>query len=196
MLKLVSYRGEQLARHFAELAQLRIRVFREFPYLYDGDLDYEERYLRTYSESADSIVILAIDGKCIVGASTAIPLMHETDEVKAPFLQAGYIIEEIFYFGESVLLPEYRGRGVGVGFFEQREAEARRSATYRSCCFCAVQRPEDHPRRPTGYEPLNRFWKNRGFEHCPELVAQFSWKDLDEKLETTKNMVFWKKQLL
>ncbi len=27
------------------LAQLRIAVFRDYPYLYDGDLSYERRYL-------------------------------------------------------------------------------------------------------------------------------------------------------
>ncbi|HRQ91226.1 MAG TPA: GNAT family N-acetyltransferase, partial [Bacteroidia bacterium] len=40
--------GDTLRPHLRELGGLRIAVFREYPYLYDGDLDYEERYLETY----------------------------------------------------------------------------------------------------------------------------------------------------
>ena len=35
----------EIQAHVDELAALRIRVFRDFPYLYDGDLDYERAYL-------------------------------------------------------------------------------------------------------------------------------------------------------
>lgn len=35
--------GAELASVVPELARLRIRVFREFPYLYDGTWEYEEK---------------------------------------------------------------------------------------------------------------------------------------------------------
>ncbi len=41
----------------------------------------------------------------------------------------GYDPAEVFYLGESVLLSEYCGRGIGVRFFEQREAHARALAS-------------------------------------------------------------------
>ena len=44
--------GARLEELLPELARLRIIVFRAFPYLYDGTLDYEQRYLRTYAEAA------------------------------------------------------------------------------------------------------------------------------------------------
>ena len=37
------------------LAAQRIRVFREFPYLYDGDVGYEREYLATYVHSPRSL---------------------------------------------------------------------------------------------------------------------------------------------
>ena len=40
MISLMTLDGEQLKDHLPELARLLIRVFREFPYLYDGDLGY------------------------------------------------------------------------------------------------------------------------------------------------------------
>ena len=33
-----------------DVAALRIAVFRDWPYLYDGDADYEARYLDTYAQ--------------------------------------------------------------------------------------------------------------------------------------------------
>ena len=84
MLTLKRLSGEELVRYIPELAQLRIQVFRDFPYLYDGDLAYEERYLQTYIQASDSVIVLALDDDKVVGASTGIPLKYETDEVKKP----------------------------------------------------------------------------------------------------------------
>lgn len=195
MLKVIRISGHELNEHLLDVAQLRIRVFRDFPYLYDGDFDYEKRYLQTYTESQGSVVVLAMDDDKVVGASTALPLQHETHEVKAPFVAAGYAIDNIFYFGESVLLPEYRGRGVGVAFFENREAHARDTGSFAQCCFCAVQRPTDHPLRPVDYQPLDVFWRRRGYQEQSNLVAHYSWKDVGEQEESPKPMVFWMKSL-
>jgi GNAT superfamily N-acetyltransferase len=91
-------------------------------------------------------------------------------------------------------LPEYRGQGIGVRFFEQREAAARAHG-YAQACFCAVVRPDDHPARPKNYAPLDGFWKMRGYEKRPDLTAQFSWRDIGERSESDKPMVFWMKTL-
>jgi len=101
---------------------------------------------------------------------------------------------EIFYFGESVLLPQYRGHGIGVKFFEEREAAAR-AFGYPLCCFCGVQRPDDHPMKPADYVPLDAFWGNRGYVQRPDLVASFSWRDIGDAAETAKPMVYWMKDL-
>ena len=63
------FTGEDVATFIPELAKLRIQVFREWPYLYEGDLDYEQRYLRTYIEAQDSQIILAFDEHQVVGAA-------------------------------------------------------------------------------------------------------------------------------
>ena len=69
-------RGEAAKPFIPSLAALRIQVFREYPYLYEGDLSYEEKYLQDYSRIPDSVVVLALDGERVVGASTALPLMN------------------------------------------------------------------------------------------------------------------------
>ncbi|MCG8316719.1 MAG: GNAT family N-acetyltransferase [Pseudomonadales bacterium] len=195
MLKFHRVTGEDLDQYLPQVAELRIKVFHEFPYLYDGDLAYEKKYLKTYAEAPDSIVIAVSDNQQIIGAATAVPLQYETEEVQIPFRTAGISPEKVFYCGESVLLPEYRGKGIGVEFFKYREAHAVALGRYEKVCFCAVQRPADHPNRPKNYQPLDEFWRHRGYEIQPHLKTSFFWKELGEKEESPKPMTFWMKSL-
>jgi hypothetical protein len=50
--------------------------------------------------------------------------------IKAPFIAAGGNVDHIFYFGESVLLPQFRGMGIGHHFFDEREAAARAAGEF------------------------------------------------------------------
>ena len=196
MLTFKALSGPDLHQYIPQLAQLRMRVFREYPYLYEGDLDYEARYLKTYIDAPSSVIVLAFDKDQVVGASTGVPLRFETAEVQAPFIESGFDLGEIFYFGESVLLPNYRGQGAGVAFFDEREAHARSIKGIKSLCFCAVQRPDNHPLRPSDYQPLDAFWTHRGFEKQPQLATEFSWKEIGEASESLKPMMFWMKPLV
>ncbi|MEN9680372.1 MAG: hypothetical protein RLZZ627_265 [Pseudomonadota bacterium] len=184
-----------LEAHLKDLAQLRIEVFRAFPYLYDGSIDYEMSYLQTYTACPESIVVLVQDGDRVVGATTGLPLDAETPEFQQPFIDAGYDPARIFYCAESVLLPAYRGRGVYPKFFEEREGHARSLGRFDTCAFCCVERPENHPLRPQDYVPLDSIWSRFGYVKHPELRTSYSWKDVDEALESVKPMVFWLKPL-
>lgn len=187
--------GRGFADVFDELAALRIAVFRDFPYLYEGTVDYEKTYLQTYAEAERAFLLAVYDGTQLVGATTCIPLADETAEVKKPFMEAGYDLETVFYFGESILLPTYRGRGLGHRFFDAREAHASSFGTYALTCFCAVQRPDDHPLRPKGYQPLDAFWAKRGYQKAPELQSWFAWPDIGATQSTEKPMVYWTRPL-
>jgi hypothetical protein len=145
--------GAALRPFIPALARLRITVFRDWPYLYEGDQTYEESYLRIYADSPRAAIVLAFDGEAVVGASTCLPLADETANVQAPFQSVGIGVARVFYFGESILLRAYRGTGAGVRFFAEREAHARRSSACDIAAFCAVQRSPDHPARPADAVP-------------------------------------------
>ncbi|WP_306119586.1 MULTISPECIES: GNAT family N-acetyltransferase [unclassified Roseitalea] len=186
--------GRDIADRFDDLARLRITVFRAFPYLFDGDGDYERDYLQTYLQAEGAYVAGAFDGDTLVGAATAAPLAGHKAEFAEPFAARGLDPDDFFYFGESVLLPDYRGRGVGVRFFELREAEARRQG-FVKVIFSAVVRPPDHPMRPDGYVPLDDFWRRRGYERVEGMLTRFAWKDIGEPAETEKPMEYWMRTL-
>ncbi|WP_340123395.1 GNAT family N-acetyltransferase [Methylobacter svalbardensis] len=192
-IRIERWSGVALEQFIPKLARLRIEVFRDFPYLYDGNIDYEKKYLQTYIDCPESVIVIAFDDDTVVGASTAIPMKYETDELKKPFIEQGYDLDEVFYCSESVLNKAYRGLGIGVKFFEQREAHAESLGGFKHICFCCVERPVDHPRRPIDYVPLDQFWNKRGYVKHPELDTIYSWKDLDDVDETPKPMTFWLK---
>lgn len=177
-----------------DVARLRIAVFRDWPYLYDGDEAYEAQYLRPYAESPGAIIAGAWDGARLVGASTGSPLEDHAEEFAAPFRAAGLRVEEFYYCAESVLLPEYRGQGAGKAFFTLREEKAR-ALGRRKICFCSVIRPADHPARPADYQPLDGFWRAIGYQPAEGLTARLAWKDIGEAEESEKSLQFWMKDL-
>ncbi|MFW8636732.1 GNAT family N-acetyltransferase [Cribrihabitans pelagius] len=186
--------GRALDKALEHVARLRIEVFRAWPYLYDGDLAYEQAYLQSYRDSDRAIVVGAFDGERLVGASTGAPLGDHAEDFAAAFGASGIALEDVFYCAESVLLAEYRGQGLGHAFFDAREAHARRHGFAR-CAFCSVQRPGGHPLRPEGYVPLDGFWRKRGYAPLEGVVARFSWKDVDRETETEKPLQFWIRDL-
>lgn len=193
-LRTLTITGSAITHWLEDIAALRIRVFRDFPYLYDGSFDYEREYLRTYTETETSICVLALDGERVVGASTGMAMADETEEFRRPLREAGRDTETIFYCAESILLPDYRGRGLYRSFFDAREAHARR-LDKRLSLFCAVQRPDNHPLRPAGYQSLDRTWRHFGYQPIAGVVARFPWKDIDQAEETEKSLLFYQKLL-
>lgn len=194
MPTLRSFAGAEIAPYLNAIAALRIAVFREWPYLYDGDAAYEAKYLQVYRDSWRSVAVLAFDGERIVGASTGLPLADETAEIRAAFDGHLVRIEHVFYCGESVLLPEYRGRGVGHRFFDLREAHARALGDFRWTTFCAVEREPGDPRRPAFHRGNETFWKKRGYTHRPELVAKLPWNEVGRG-EREHSLSFWLRPL-
>lgn len=194
-LRLETVQGAAIVPLLPALARLRTVVFREWPYLYDGDAAYEERYLATYAQSPGAALVVALAGEEPVGCATCQPMEEATAEVQGAFRRAGLDPARFCYFGESVLLPAWRGRGIGVAFFTAREAHARRLGL-SAAAFCAVVRDPNDPRKPADYQPLDAFWRRRGYVPRPDMSCVFSWKEVGDDRETPHRLSFWVKDPL
>lgn len=192
-LRIEPLTGEALEQALDDVARLRISVFHDWPYLYDGDFGYERRYLEAY-RSPDAVLAGASDGERLVGAATGTPMRDHAQDFATAFAGTALDLDEIFYCAESVLLPAYRGQGAGHRFFDIREDHARRTG-HRFAAFCSVIRPDQHPLRPEGYRSLDGFWRARGYAPLDGVIATFSWKDRDEERETRKPLQFWMRRL-
>jgi GNAT superfamily N-acetyltransferase len=190
-----SVAGADIAPYLDAVAALRIEVFRDWPYLYDGDRAYEERYLSHYAASPDSVFVLAFEGAEVIGASTGIPLAHDQESFQKPFLVRGMAPQDVFYFGESVLRASYRGQGLGHRFFDEREAWARRLGRFRITAFCAVEREADDPRRPAAHRGNEVFWAKRGYRAQDDMFCELEWRQIDRAAATTQRLRFWLRDL-
>lgn len=194
MIDVRALTGPDLDAALDDMARLRINVFRDWPYLYDGDVDYERRYLEPYRTSAGAILVGAFDGTELIGAATGTPMTDHADEFADAFAGRDLDLSTVFYCAESVLLPQYRGRGIGHRFFDLREAHARRHC-YTRTTFCGVMRDDTHPLCPADHRPLDAFWRKRGYVALPGVIAHFPWKDVDQTEETEKPLQFWMRDL-
>ncbi|MEB3293492.1 MAG: hypothetical protein VKJ24_10060 [Synechococcales bacterium] len=183
-------RGINIEKYIEALGQFRIEIFQEYPYLYEGDLDYEKKYLSRYSRSPESMLAMIHDAQGMLGACTAIPLSDEDQDFKKPFEKDN--LDEIFYIGEVMIRADSRGKGVGTNLLLNIMGLIDTSQ-YKKICLYTVERDPHHPLCPTNYRSPDSLWRRLGFMKDPDRVVYYHWKDIGEEVETQKPMNVWLK---
>ena len=190
--------GEALARGLPALARLRIAVFRDWPYLYDGTLDHEQTYLAKLAAAPGAVIVAACDGDEIVGCATAAPLAEVEGEFAAPFWRAkGYdIATHLLLRGvraaAGLSRPGPRPRLLRPARGARPRARRLRR-TRRSAPWCA--RTTIRCGRPTTCRS-SVLEQARLRQGSTAWSARFAWKDIDQPAETAKPMQFWMKARL
>lgn len=194
MVEVRALSPSDIDRYLDDVARLRLGVFGDWPYLYDGALDYERAYVRSYRDTPGALMVGAFEGGVLVGVSTSSLMDDHAEGFAQALQQIGLPAHQILYGPESVLLKAYRGQGLGHRFFDLREAHAR--ALKRShVVFCSVVRPADDPQRPEGFRSNDAFWQGRGYAALPGVTARFSWRDRGAAMDSEKTLQFWMREI-
>ncbi|MDH5302038.1 MAG: N-acetyltransferase [Gammaproteobacteria bacterium] len=180
-------RGADIAKHIEALGQFRIDIFREYPYLYAGDMKYERDYLTRYAQCEHSILLLESDEHGIKAACTAMPLSAETEEFRAPFSPAEQLL--YFYIGELMVRSDARGQRLGSQLLAQM-IQLIEASDYQHLCLYTVERAPDHPARPDNYHAPDTLWQKFGFRRNGKQVS-FAWKDIGDVASSHKPMNVW-----
>lgn len=191
--------GKEAPKYLNELALWRIRYFREYPYLYDGNLSYEKQYLNGFIKEEKALLVAVKDGEKLAALSTALPLESDyeiLESIEGLCEETGVQADEYFYFGEIIILPEYRGQGLASLIYSLQEDYAK-DLGFKSCCILVVVREESHPLKPENYVESDIIWSHLGYKKS-NVFTYFEWPTImpGGKTETVKNkMVYWTKDL-
>ena len=94
-VRVAALTGHDIATVIPAAAALRIAVFRHWPYLYDGTMEYEEAYLSKFATAKGAVIVAAYDGDAVIGCATAAPMQEVEDEFSAPFREKGWDIARL-----------------------------------------------------------------------------------------------------
>jgi hypothetical protein len=192
--KIVLLHGNEITPFLSSIAKLVIDTFKEYPYLHQDDLFSLIEFLKMYSECPESTVLLVLDCSNIVGISSGIPTRFDSKKFQKPFIDNGIDVNKVYYLGDSILLPIYRGKKIYRDFFIKREMAAAEFG-YSICAFVSVERISNDPRRPDNYFSLEEIWLRYGYKKYPELTIEQEWVDVGDKKPSKKNFVYWLKYL-
>jgi len=193
-LHIFHVQGKDAKPFFADMARMRLELFRGFPYLYDGNVEYEEAYLERYFSCPQAHVLLVFSKDSVVGFSTSIPLAEEIPEHRTPYEKCGLHPQDYLYLGEAMLNAAHRGQGVLRAFHELHE-QAAREGGMRFTTLMTVDRPESHPLRPAEYTPMDVLLTHFGYEKIPGCAITIEWPQIDTGQDELNVLSVWQKDL-
>ena len=189
------FQGTASLTNIEQLGIFRVEQFRVFPYLYSGTLNDEREYLKSHLDDPDFVLAVAKDDEKTVAVSSAKPLSGDLELEalsKEQFQQRGWNVRDFYYFGEMIVLPEYRHLGIASNLLEMQYAIAAKNG-YHKFCFLAVKREMDDPRRPKEHTDSAEIFAKLGYTHT-DMFVTFSWPTIlaDGTVQKTENRLdFW-----
>ncbi|MEK6627422.1 MAG: GNAT family N-acetyltransferase [Bdellovibrionota bacterium] len=192
-------KSDHLIFYLNAIAAFRIKYFREFPYLYEGNLEYEQKYISGFAKNPKALLLIIKSDDEIVGVSTAIPLISDADilgNASKKFTEKKLNPKEFYYYGEVVIKPEHRGQGIASYLMRKQETFAK-DLGYKKISLATVVRDKNDPRTPKDYVSTDEVWKAVGFKK-EEIFINYEWPTIlsNNTIKSIDNqMVFWTKEL-
>ena len=183
--------GAQIGNYVNEISEICLKGYKAYPYLFQDTLFEQAQYVnKTYVGKSESRACIAFKGNEVIGIAMGIPLSLTEVKYQAPFKEKGYPVENFFYWGELVVLPEEQKQKTGELIYKTM-GEKILENRFDSLCFCTIERPDDHPKRPDDYQPLDNLWRKLGFEKHDELSFTGQWREDLNGDEIDHPMVYW-----
>jgi hypothetical protein len=168
--------GKEIAPYLDILANYRINFFRQYPYLYEGNLAYEKTYLKHYLDNPDTFLMGFFDGEKLGAFMSCMPLLSSADIVKdaeTKFKMIGLNAQKLMYIGETSIMPEYRSFTLTYEI-PKRLREIVLQLGYEGGCSLTVDRPKNHPLRPADYQDVEVVFKKFGY-HRVDITSELEW---------------------
>lgn len=174
-------------------ADLRMTIFREYPYLYEGDLATEKQYFELFGDK--TICMIAKDGPAIVGVIIGTPLQEIFKPLLKPLIEADINVEKMFYLADLLVLKSYRGKRIGHTLYELFEKEVQKTGKFSHILIREIFKSPGDPKKPFDYYSLDLFWDKRGFKKMEGISQQDKWKAIGDEEISLHTMIYQVKKL-
>ena len=168
----------KIASYIDKVSEMRLRIFKEYPYLYYGTMAAEKNYMMLYTTDAKATLALAYDDNKIIGISTGIPLLSNADIINdCPnlLMESGEVPADYYYYGEILLEREYRGYGISSRLYAAQDLLVKKWG-FNKCCILTVMRDMQHPLKPENYQCTENIWKHLSFKQFEHpITTMFTW---------------------
>lgn len=190
--------NSELQKILPFIVEQRIALFREYPYLYEGNAKEENTYITWFSKLPHSAVAVAYLGKNPVGFITGTGFTGFSEHFEGSidlFKRADLNPSAYYYIAEIVILPSYRGNHLSKRLFDALEAYAYKCG-YTASCF-VTESHDVHPLKPKNYRSLKPLWTGLGYAKS-SLFIHFSWLTIqpnNSAVQQEHKLDYWIKDL-
>ena len=177
-IRIETFKGNEIAPHIQGIVKLCDRIYREPPYLYNGDdADYTD-YIESYSQVNEAIICLAFDGKEAIGLGIGTPMLKTREFYQQTLIEHGYDLSQLFYLGEFGLKPGYHGLGIEETILLEIENFAKKTGAFSAMCIWELDNSK------------HEILKKMGFIRHAELNFQIFWTNIGDELESAHLAVY------
>lgn len=195
-LKLLT--GQDIKPVIGFVAQKRLDTFCEYPYLYEGTMEYERAYLENFSIPENNAAIaMAYYNQKAIGFVTAIPLIHaEIVQESLPSLEnEGINTKKCFYISEGIVDQEHRKQKIALRLYGLIKKYAHEKGfTIESVLN---ESHEEHPLKPKNYIDINNtFIAHGAVKTITTLKAIWPTFQVDGSVKEQEHVLqYWVKNL-
>lgn len=189
---------KEISKKLNYIASRRIEHFKDFPYLYSGKVEYEEKYLAEFFSVRGSVLIICKDESNVVAFGTATPMnksMGILSDCYKYLEDNHHDPEKYFYISEIIIEKSHRQLGILKEILRQIQKYSIENK-YKHTCFLTVKREKNHPLIPPEYFPHDTIFLNTGYKKT-NLVINFEWPTFiskNEIIDCMNPMSFWIKE--
>lgn len=186
--------GDAIAELIPFIAEQRLAIFKEYPYLYQGNYEGEYMYLAWFASLPHSAVAVAYQNSQPIGFFTGTAFADFAPHFQGSFElfeNAGLDPAIYYYLSEAIVLPEYRNKSLCRHMTQALEQYARARGFSAGCFTC--EQHEHHPLKPAGYKELGPLFAKLGYRKT-ELTIFFAWDtiQLDGSIKAASHpLTYW-----
>lgn len=171
--------GRAMAPVAGFIAQQRIEQFREYPYLYEGNLEEGLDIFEQLMNVPYSVAVVLYCNDEPVGYAAGMPLNfyleYDLMESKEILAQRGVDSADYYYIADVIILPNHRGQSLVTHLFNELEMYAWDNGFEYMSLVCESYKR--HPLKPVGYKELDGLWQVLGYEYAG-FDIQGNWNTL------------------